>query len=433
MLNKSGGKLSTPKRISACHPTANGEYDAVIIGGGIVGTSAAFFLAKAGKRVALVEKGRVAGEQSGRNWGAVRVQGRDRSEIPLMIDCLEIWKNLEAELGESVGWHQKGQMLVAYDEKHLAQLEALMPTNREFGVSSRILTRSEIHEFLPHYNCKTCLGAMFNPQDGCAEPELAAPALARGAKRLGADVFDFCAARKIETTNGRVSGVETEVGFLKAESVVVASGAWTGRLLKQVGMHHPSLWIRGSVARTAPLAIDMRKLVVWGATAYRQRDDGRVNIAVSEDGLHDLMIDSLKFGHKFLPLALKNRKLLRFKVGRPLVQSMMGEFSDFTTHRTLDPKPDWQGLNQAAASFLQEYPSAGSINYERGWAGYIDYMPDELPVIDMCSKPDGLAVAAGLSGNGFGLGPIVGKTLSDLIITGHSKYDLKSFSSDRFQ
>jgi glycine/D-amino acid oxidase-like deaminating enzyme len=309
-------------------------YDAVIIGGGIVGTSAAYFMAKSGKRVALVEKGRVAGEQSSRNWGAVRVQGRDRAEIPLMLECIEIWKTLERELGEAVDWRQQGQMLVAYNQKQLARLEGLTPTAKEFGIPSKILTKAEVRDTLPHYHGEACVGALFNSLDGCAEPEKVAPAFARGAKRLGADIFEFCAAKEIETANGAVSGVETEVGFLKCDTVVLASGVWTSRLAKSLNIKHPSLWIRGSVARTAPLPIEMRKLVVWGATAYRQRLDGRVNIAVSEDGFHDLMLDSLIHGHKFLPLARKNFRLLRFHLGKPFAQSLMGKFSNYTTHRT---------------------------------------------------------------------------------------------------
>ncbi len=199
-----------------------------------------------------------------------------------------------------------------------------------------------------------------------------------------------------------------------------------------LGMRHPSLWIRGSVGRTAPLPIELRKLVVWGATAYRQRADGRVNIAVSEDGFHDLMVDSFANGHRFLPLAWKNRHLLRLGLGRPMMQSLMGEFADFTTHRTLDPRPDWRGLKRAGRTFRHEYPDAGDIRFERAWAGYIDYMPDELPVIGMAPGVQGLVIAAGLSGNGFGIGPGVGRTICDLVVTGRSRHDLSAFTAERF-
>ncbi|TIX46229.1 MAG: FAD-binding oxidoreductase [Mesorhizobium sp.] len=232
--------------------------------------------------------------------------------------------------------------------------------------------------------------------------------------------------------NDAVCGVETEQGRLACETIVLAAGAWTGRLLKPLGIKHPCLWVRGSVGRTGVLPIELRKLVVWGKCAYRQRPDGRVTIAVAEDGFHDLMLDSLVHGLKFLPLAKRNWRNLRFCLGKPTMRSLMGEFNDFTTHRTLDPQPDWKGLAKAAGRFVEEYPGVGSVQYERAWAGYIDYMPDELPVIEAVGEPSGLFIAAGLSGHGFGIGPIVGKTICDLIVKGRAGYDLAPFSSRRF-
>ncbi|RWD52286.1 MAG: FAD-binding oxidoreductase [Mesorhizobium sp.] len=408
------------------------RFDTVVIGGGIVGTTAAYYLAKAGKRVALVEKGRINGEQSSRNWGAIRTQGRDRSEIPMMLDCLDIWRGIETELGESVDWRQQGQMRVIYDDSMRARSEAFMPVAREFGLTTQLLTPREVAEMLPHYDARDCQGALFTPTDGNAEPEKAAPAFARGAVRFGATILEHTAARAIDLWNERVCGVETEHGRLACDTVVLASGAWTSRLLKPLGIRHPSLWVRGSVGRTGVLPIEMRKLVVWGKCAYRQRPDGRVNIAVAEDGFHDIMLESAVHGLEFLPLAGRNWRNLRFHLGTPLVRSLMGEFADYTTHRTLDPMPDWKGLRKAANHFLAEYPGAGPIKYERAWAGYIDYMPDELPVIQAMQRPDGLFVAAGLSGHGFGIGPIIGRSLSDLIVKGRSDYDLAPFSARRF-
>ncbi|MER8748008.1 FAD-binding oxidoreductase [Mesorhizobium sp. M1050] len=409
------------------------QFDTVVIGGGIVGTATAYYLARAGKRVALVEKGRINGEQSSRNWGAVRTQGRDPSQIQMMLDCLQIWRGIEAELGESVDWREQGQMRVNYDRKMTERSEAFMPIAREFGLTTRLLTAGEVAELLPYYDARDCQSALFTPTDGSAEPEKVAPAFARGASRLGATIFDFTSAKSIDVRNSAVCAVETEHGRLDCETIVLAAGAWTGRLLKPFAIEHPTLWIRGSVGRTGVVPIEMRKLVVWGKCAYRQRIDGKVNIAVAEDGFHDLMLDSFAHGLKFLPLAVRNWQNVRFSLGKPLVQSVMGEFSDFTTHRTLDPRPDWKGLARASKLFLEEYPSAGPIKFECGWAGYIDYMPDELPVIDALQKPEGLFVAAGLSGHGFGIGPIIGKTVSDLICKGRSDYNLAPFSSRRFR
>jgi glycine/D-amino acid oxidase-like deaminating enzyme len=198
------------------------SYDVIIIGGGIVGVCSAWFLAKAGKRVAVVEKGGIAGEQSSRNWGSIRSQARPPAETPIMLDALEFWKSIESELGESVEWCQQGQMLMAYDEGKLEALAETIPNSKAHGIPSRLLNKSEIREVLPHFKNNEAIGALFNPLDGCAEPEIAVPAIARGIARLGVDIFEHTAAFEIETSGGAISGVQTELGLIKEEAVVVA-------------------------------------------------------------------------------------------------------------------------------------------------------------------------------------------------------------------
>jgi len=408
------------------------QTDVAVIGGGIVGASLAYYLAKRGVQVTLLEKGRIGGEQSSRNWGAVRQQGRDPAELPLMMECNRIWRGLEQELQADLDWRQQGQMRLAYDEQALARAEAWMPIARAHNLDTRILTAREVSDLLPHYAGPGCVGGMFTASDGCAEPEKVAVAFAKAAVRQGAAVVEQCAVQGIDTRNGAACGVHTEKGHVGANAVVCASGAWTSRLLRPLGVAHPSLWVRGTAAQTEPLGIDIRKLVVWGKCAYRQRPDGSLTLAAAEDGYHDVMLDSLRYGRAFLGLARQNWRNLHFAVGMPLIQDMSGEFRSFTRHRTLDPAPDLPGLDRAAKAFALEYPSAPPIRLRRSWAGWIDYMPDELPVIDALASPRGLFVAAGLSGHGFGLGPIVGKTVAALILDGRSDHDLSSFRAGRF-
>lgn len=169
-----------------------------------------------------------------------------------------------------------------------------------------------------------------------------------------------------------------------------------------------------------------------GHSARRQRPDGSLTLAAAEDGYHDLMLDSLRYGASLLPLAFRNQRLLRIVVGGHLLQDLKGDFSSFTTHRTLDPKPDLAGLDRAARAFAGQYPTVAPIRFRRKWADWIDYMPDELPVIDQLDEPSGLFVAAGLHGNGFGMGPIVGKILTDLVTRGGTSHDLNAFRANRF-
>lgn len=411
---------------------SNLSFDVAIIGGGIMGAATAYYLSRAGVSVGLFEKGRIGGEQSSRNWGAVRQQQRHPAEIPLMMESVRIWAGLERELGQQLDWRQQGQLSIAYNEKLLEAFSNWIPIGREFGLDTKIITPNEIRELLPHFEDGGCKGAIYTASDGCAEPEKVAAAFVGAAKINGAHIFELCSVSAIEDQNGAARGLVTEQGQVRANAIVVTAGAWTGRLLKPLGIGHPSLWIRGSVGRTNILPIKMRELVVDGRCAYRQRPDGRVNIAVAEDGFHDLMPESAVHGVKFLPLAMRNWRNVRFSLGKPMLRSLMGEFGNFTTHRTLDPQPDWKGLRKAAKSFFDEYPSAGSISYERGWAGYIDYMPDELPVIGEIPGRSGLYVAAGFSGHGFGMGPVVGRMMADLLQGNPVGQDLQPFRPERF-
>ena len=409
------------------------KTDVIVIGGGIVGASTAYYLARKGIATTLLEKGRINGEQSSRNWGAVRQQGRHRAELPLMMACSrEIWGGLEQELQAPLDWRRQGQMRIAHDEEMMRAFEAFLPVAREFGLDTEIITPRQISELLPHYAAKDCLGGMFTPSDGCADPGKVAPAFAAAARRLGAQLQEGCAALQVETQGGRVCGVRSEGGFLRADKVLVAAGAWSGRLLAGLGIAHPSLWVRGSVARSAPINLELRKLVVWGRCAYRQGLDGSILIADAADGRHDLCLDSLRYGMRFLPLARKNWRKLKFSLGAASWQACKGEYRSFTRHRVLQPKPDVSGLQRAARLFREDYPAAPELRLQSCWAGQIDFMPDELPVIDAATSIPGLAIAAGFSGHGFGLGPMAGRSMAALLAGGSVEFDLSPFRSERF-
>lgn len=103
--------------------------------------------------------------------------------------------------------------------------------------------------------------------------------------------------------------------------------------------------------------------MTWGKYACRQRADGSLLLADNEDGCHDLMIDSVRYGFNYLNLVWKNRNLLRFALGKPTLQSIRGEFDNFVQHRTLEPKPDTKGLHRAARAYAKEYPSAKPLQF----------------------------------------------------------------------
>ena len=167
--------------------------DVVIVGGGIVGASAAYFLAKQGVSVALIEKGHIACEQSSRNWGWCRQQNRDPRELPLSSVAMDLWDSFANELGRDLGFRRCGLFYATHDEAVLAQWADWHPFGLENGVDTRMQSASEIAERIPETRRKW-IGGVYSPNDGKAEPALAAPALAEGARAKGATIHQGCAA-----------------------------------------------------------------------------------------------------------------------------------------------------------------------------------------------------------------------------------------------
>src|SRR5258708_709809 len=157
--------------------------EVVVIGGGIIGSAAAYYLARRGVPVAVIEKGAVAGEQSSRNWGWCRQQGRDPAEIPLSRHGLELWSDLSAALGVDVGFRRTGVLFVTQDPAELAAWAIWVEQAREHQVRSRILTAAEVEAHAPGGTIGW-RGGLHTPSDGRAEPAKAAPAIADAAPRL---------------------------------------------------------------------------------------------------------------------------------------------------------------------------------------------------------------------------------------------------------
>ncbi|MBT5413873.1 MAG: FAD-binding oxidoreductase, partial [Rhodospirillaceae bacterium] len=293
------------------------DYDVAIVGGGIVGCYAALHLAKAGHKVGLFEKGRIAGEQSSRNWGFVRLQGRDPAEIPLMIEGKRLWERLEAEIGETVDWRQGGNLVLADTKERLGQFEDWLAVAKTFQVDSRMVTPAEAAEVVPGLRTDAVVGGLHTPSDGQAEPEKAAPAIAEAARRAGAHIETGCAVDRIEVADGRVTGLETESGPVRAGAVILCAGAWTKHMLRGVGVRMPQLWMRASVARTSPSGRDPMATGVWAGVAFRQRIDGSFNIAGGTQADHDIMADTLLDGISFLPLLRMHNQMLKLHFGAP--------------------------------------------------------------------------------------------------------------------
>ena len=215
------------------------KCDVFVIGGGIVGCAIAYHLARRGVRVVLAERNEVAWEQSGRNWGFVRQQGRDPAEVPLMMEANRLWRGLEAELGADVEWIQGGNLALAATPERLALMEGWLATARQFGLDTRVLSPAFLTGLVPGLAGRW-LGGLYTPSDGHAEPRKATWALAHAARRHGASLYERLGVEGVETAGGAVSGVITEAGSVRTRTIVCAAGAWSARLLRPLGVSSPS-------------------------------------------------------------------------------------------------------------------------------------------------------------------------------------------------
>src|SRR5579862_7537391 len=267
--------------------------DVVIIGGGIIGTSAALFLAQRGVSVALVEKGHIAGEQSSRNWGWCRKMVRDPREIPLIIESLRLWQGMNERAEAETGFRTCGIMYLSETQDELARLEGWLGHARDYQLDTKAIGGDEVARLLPG-SAKKWAGALYTPSDGKAEPQLAAPAIAAAARRHGATILQGCAARGVETAGGRVSAVVTEKGRIACGSAVLAGGAWSRLFCGNLGIDLPQLKVLGSVMRTAPVDGGPEISASGGLFGYRKRMDGGYTVATLGVRTIDLVPDSFR-------------------------------------------------------------------------------------------------------------------------------------------
>ena len=417
------------------------QTEIVILGGGVIGVMTAWFLAAAGRRVVLCEKGRIAAEQSSRNWGWVRQQGRDYAELPISMESLRIWQSLAQELGEGLGFRQEGVIYAARTEAEMAGFEDWRRGAAERGLTdTRLMGRAEVDAMVPG-GASPWRGAMITPSDARAEPGQAVPLLAQGAAARGAVIVENCAIRALDIAAGRVAGVVTEQGRIACEQVVVAGGAWSSLFLRAQGVSIPQLSVRATVARTAPLPEVFAGCLADDRFAFRRRADGGYTIAPG--AAHDFHIGPDAFRHlrAFLPVLRKDWRSTRFHPAAP------GGFPDawgtprrwdadrpgpFERCRVLDPAPNPQIVQDIRAAFAAALPALGAPPVVQAWAGMIDTMPDVVPVIDRAAAVPGLVIATGMCGHGFGIGPGMGRVIASLVCDQAPGHDLSRFRLSRF-
>lgn len=364
----------------------------IVLGGGLMGTASAYFLARRGLKVALVERNRVGSGATVASFGNIRRSGRYLPQLPLAHRSLSLWRQAEAMLGQDVEFRPTGHLRLVFGKNGLAAMHSYIDAAKPWGLFLDELDRREVNARFPGVGTDA-IGASFSPGDGSGNPRLIAPAFAAASARHGARIIEQVAVGPVTRT---ASGfmVETSRGPVSGDVLLNTAGAWGAQIAAQFGESVP-IEARGpQMGVTEPLPHRILPVVgVWGGDGvegyFRQVERGNI---VFGGGVE------------------------RTRVG-------------------LDPgyaKADPDSLSQQLRVLLPLLPGLAESSVIRTWSGCEGYVADGLPVMGPSRTTPGLFHAFGFSGHGFQLGPGVGDVMAELIATGQTETPLHEFGIERF-
>ncbi len=408
--------------------------DAVIIGGGIIGCSTALFLAERGISTVLLEKSEIACEQSSRNWGWCRTQGRDIREIPLILESMRLWRDLESRLPGATGFAVCSTLNVFSTGRQIEDGHRWLEKARDYDVDCRMLSSAEISRLVPEHRGRW-REALYAPSDGRAEPGMAAPAIAMAAMRAGARIHTRTAVEGIELSGGRVSGVLLGGGRrLACQQVVLAGGAWSSAMLRPLGIRLPQLPVTESTLRTEAFDGGPGLSIKGGGFSIRKRLDGGYTVGFGTTMTAEIVADSFRFLPDFLGLMREEWRSIRLQAGRRTAASILspGRFNRPQADIVLDPDPVRRDLSKAWRNLVETFPRFREARIAEQWAGLMDVTPDAVPVISRVDAVPSLVVSTGYSGHGFGLGLGAGRLTADLVANDNPVADPAPFRLARF-
>ncbi|MEM9224810.1 MAG: FAD-binding oxidoreductase, partial [Pseudomonadota bacterium] len=369
------------------------KVDVLIVGGGLVGTSTAFFLRQRGLSVVVLERDRIGVHASGTNFGNVRRQGRYLPQLPLANRSLSIWNRLPELLGEDVEFRATGHIRAILDEHSATMAERFAADALPYGLEIELLGHNAMRQRFPFFGERVIMGS-FSPSDGQANPRLAAPAFARAAERAGASIIEGATAASIERVGDDFLLATPRHGTFRASAVQISAGAWGGTLTADLGEPVPMAPGAPQVAITEPLSTGIPSVVgVWTSDKTRN-----VYCRQVEQG-------NLVFGG-----------------------GIRGKASIEPSRATVDPK----NTERQIANLTDLIPTLADARVIRSWSGVEGYIDDDLPVMGPSARQPGLFYAFGFCGYGFQLAPGVGDVMAELIATGRTETPIDEFTLDRF-
>jgi len=364
--------------------------DVVIIGGGVMGTSAAFHLADAGVRnIVVVERGELGSGSSGKPIGGVRAQFSDPLNIELGSRSLRAFQDFPRRPGADIRLDRVGYLFLLDHERQASDFEAGVRLQNSLGVPSRMISPDEARRLCPYLRTDGLVAAAYSPLDGHARPGLVVQGYVRAAAGAGVAFATDTAVTGIDTDGNRVTGVRTSRGRIACGTVICAAGAWSAQIGAMAGVDLPVRPVRRQLAFTVPLTPRAPRIpmtIDFSSTAYFHNSD-----------------DGLLFG-----LADPDQP------------------DGFDTTWTAD----WLELFRAVAR--HRAPELAGMETRGGWAGLYEVTPDHNALIGRSEELPGFLYATGFSGHGFLQAPAVGEIVRDLYLDREPFVDISPLSADRF-
>ena len=362
----------------------------VIIGGGIMGASTAYHLARRGfNDVIILEKDLLAQASTGLSAGGIRQQFSHPANIRLSQEAVRVFERFEQEFGVDMEFRQVGYLFLAQSEDVWQEFLTNVKAQRQYNVPVEVLSPDEIKYRWPYLNVADLQGGTFCPEDGYADPYMAAMGFANAARRLGVRIEEQTKVTAIQAEGGRVQGVETMRGPVSAPVVVNVAGPWGGEVARMASMDLPVKPYRRQVFMTQAF---------------------------------DPIL-------KPVPMILDIEPAFYFRGEGPGV--LMG-MSDPDEPSSFNLNVDYRFMERVIDAAIHRAPILEEAEILRGWGGLYAITPDDNPIIGSLPVAEGLFCAIGFSGHGFQQAPTVGRILSELILDGHTDFDLSPFAYDRF-
>jgi sarcosine oxidase, subunit beta len=366
--------------------------DYVIVGGGIVGCSIAYHLARRGAtNVVVLEQGGLGSGSTSKAAGGIRAQFAAEATIRMSLYAQNVYRNFEDEFGVTADYHEVGYLFLLTTLEELESFRKNVGLQNSLGVPSRIVSPDEITEMVPAVRVEDLAGGSFCATDGTAGPSEALQGFVRRARELGVQFLENSPVIAIDLDGGRqrVRAVRTPNETFETPLVVNAAGAWASQIGKLVGVELP----------VRPL-----KRHIW----------------VTE---------------RFDEIPGPTPQVIDFHTGfyfRKELDSVMWSGGDMLERWNFDTEVEWDRLQESVEKAARRVPILANARLLRGWAGLREVTPDHLPIIGPVTGVEGFICAAGFSGHGFMHAPASGRLVSDLLLDSRTFLDISPFRYERF-